>query len=401
MSRHKKRTAGNTRDAPAQQKRSVMMCNADMWTVLCGDGYRPLLSCPEVQMCINVYADAIANMTIHLMQNTGTGDKRIKDQLSRRLDIAPNRLMTHQTYMSNIVRVLMGKGEGNMVVVPTYNADGMLEELIPVPPSRLTIIDDPTDGYYVRVGHREFEPEEVLHFVINPDEERPWVGTGFRAQLRDVVKSIRQAGATKNALLENPAPSVIVKVDGYNQELQTPEGRDKLADQYLTTSKAGKPLVLQADSFEVQQVKPLTINDLAIKENLELDKRSVAAIMGVPAFLVGVGEFRAEEYDWFISTRVMAIAREIEQEMTRKLLYAPDRYLRLNNRSLLNYNLQRVVEMSCKLLEHLVVSRNEVRDWIGMTPREDMEELLALENYIPVAQLGQQKKLKGGEDNAE
>lgn len=401
MSRHKKRTAGNTRDAPKQQQRSVMMCNADMWTVLCGDGYKPLLSCPEVQMCINVYADAIANMTIHMMQNTNNGDRRIKDQLSRKLDISPNRYMTHQTYMSNIVRVLMGKGDGNMVVVPTYNTDGMLDEMIPVPPSRAAFIDKPEGGYEVRVGQMLFDPAEVMHFVINPDEERPWVGTGFRAQLRDVVKSIRQAGATKNALLENPAPSVIVKVDGYNEDLQTPEGRERISQQYLTTTKAGRPLVLQASAFEVQQVKPLSINDLAIKANLELDKRSVAAIMGVPAFLVGVGDFKSEEYDWFISTRVMAIARAIEQEMTRKLLYAPDRYLRLNNRSLLNYNLQKVTEMSSQLLEHLVVSRNEVRDWIGMTPREDMEELLALENYIPVAQLGQQKKLKGGEDNAE
>lgn len=398
MSRKTKRTASQTRDAPAQQKRSVMVCNRDIWTVLCGEGYKPLLSCPEVQMCINVYADAIANMTIHLMQNTDKGDRRIKDQLSRRLDIAPNRYMTHQTYMSYIVRVLMGKGDGNMVVVPTYNADGLLEELLPVPPSRLTITDTATGGYQVRVGQRVFDPDEVLHFVVNPDEERPWVGTGFRAQLRDVVKSIRQAGATKNALLENPAPSVLVKVDGYSEELQTKEGREALAQRYLT-NEPGKPLIVQADTFDVQQVKPMTLNDLAIKQNLELDKKSVAAIMGVPAFLVGVGEFKAEEYDWFISTRVMAIAREIEQEMTRKLLYAPDRYIRLNNRSLLNYNLSKVVEMSSELLDRLVVDRNEVRDWIGMTPREDMEELLALENYIPATMLGDQRKLKGGEQD--
>ena len=160
--------------------------------------------------------------------------------------------------------------------------------------------------------------------------------------------------------------------------------------------------MLPADSFEVQQVKPASISDLAIDKNLELDKRTVAAIFGMPPFLLGVGEFDAEAYDWFVATKVMAVARVIEQELTKKLLYAPDRYFRLNSRSLLNYNLKQVVEMGGQLLDRLTISRNELRDWIGMAPREDMEELLALENYIPATKLGDQKKLTqgGGGDDA-
>ena len=40
--------------------------------------------------------------------------------------------------------------------------------------------------------------------------------------------------------------------------------------------------------------------------------------------------------------------------------------------------------------------RNEWRDWIGLPPDEDMDELLALENYIPADRLGDQAKLMGG-----
>ena len=35
-----------------------------------------------------------------------------------------------------------------------------------------------------------------------------------------------------------------------------------------------------------------------------------------------------------------------------------------------------------------------------MSPREDMEELLALENYIPQDKLGDQKKLNQGGDES-
>ena len=42
--------------------------------------------------------------------------------------------------------------------------------------------------------------------------------------------------------------------------------------------------------------------------------------------------------------------------------------------------------------------RNEWRDWLGMAPDSEMEELIVLENYIPQEKLGDQNKLKGGEE---
>ena len=54
------------------------------------------------------------------------------------------------------------------------------------------------------------------------------------------------------------------------------------------------------------------------------------------------------------------------------------------------------------LVDHMAMRRNEWRDWIGLPPDADMEELLALENYIPQDRLGDQKKLNpdtGGDSN--
>lgn len=393
----KKRSIRNSRDAPKASGGEVaFLCSADAWRVLCGDGYKPITQCAEVQMCIAAYADAIANMTIMLLENTENGDRRIKNALSRKLDIEPAQHMTHQTWVSNIVRVMMT--EGNQITTISYK-DGLIDELKPARPSSVSFVSDGA-GYRVAVNGEMFEPDEVLHFPVCPDPERPWIGLGFQVGLRDVVKSIRQANATKTALMESPSPSLIIKVDGYDEQLKTAEGRKKMTDQYLAASENGRPWMVPADAFEITQVKPLTLNDLAIKTNLELDKRTVAGMFGVPPYLVGVGTFNAEEYDWFISNKVMSIARIIEQELTRKLLYAPTMYFRFNNRSLLNYNLEKVVNAGGQMVERLAMDRNEWRDWLGFTPRADMAELLALENYIPASRLGDQKKLKGGENNA-
>ena len=319
--------------------------------------------------------------------------------MSRKLDIEPNPLMTRKQLMHCIVRALLLDGDGNQFTAPVYK-DGYLESLVPLKPSA-AIIQNTPNGYVVKYGENTYNPDELLHFVINPDPEEPWKGTGYRVVLGDVVAGLRQAGKTKQALMESPAPSLVVKIDSNAEELATPKGQQILADRYLSNTRNGKPWMIPAELMDVQQVKPLTLNDLAISTNIELDKKTVAGLFGVPPFLVGVGNYSAEEYNNFISSRIMPLAKGIEQEMTRKLLISPSWYIRFNYRSLYSYSIDQIVAAGSAMVDRMAMSRNEWRDWAGIAPRADMEELLALENYIPVDRLGDQKKLnKGGEGNA-
>lgn len=384
-------------ETPAEAQaatRCVAMATTDQWKVLCGDGYKPVMKCPEVQICINVYADLIASMTLRLMRNTDRGDVREKNELSRVLDIAPNRHQTHMAFFQTIVRALME--HGNEIVYPVVR-NGYLEELVPFRPSQTSIVDRGQDDYEIYYRGIRYSPDEVLHFILNPDPDRPWYGLGYEVSLKDFVKSIRQSNATRQALQESPSPSIIVKVDGLTEEFRSKEGRAKLGKQYLDSSEMGQPWFIPAEAFAVEQVKPLTMQDLAIRDNLELDKRAVAAIFGIPAFLVGIGEFKLDEYQHFVTTRLMAVAKVIEQTMTRGILWSPDLYLSFNPRSLYNYSLSELVNVGTALIDHMAMRRNELRDWLGLPPDAEMDELLALENYIPADRLGDQEKLKGGE----
>ena len=386
MSKRKKNRAINSRDAPIGEKKSaqsgIFLCDDEAYKILCCDGYRPLSSCPEVQMAVNAYADTIASMTIHLMQNTDKGDIRIRNELSRRMDIDPNPDMTRYQFMHNLVHVLMLEGEGNQVTIPVYR-DGYLERLEPVAPSRVSFLP-PQDGsrYRILIDGRAFEPDELLHFVLNPDPEAPYKGRGYTIGLQDVVKSLRQATATRQALMESPTPSLIVKVDGLTDDLQSPEGRERLSRQYLSKTENGKPWLIPADTLDVTQIKPLTLNDLAIKSSLELDRKSIAALLKVPGFMVGAGEFNAKEYDWFVSVPCMTPAKIVEQELTKKTLISPDWYWRLNNRSLLNYDVEKIVNVGKELVDRATMRRNELRDWLGMPPDPEMDDVLILENYL-------------------
>lgn len=402
MSKRKRNRAINSRDAPQMRSTSsgVFLCSDEAYRVLCGDGYKPLSSCPEVQMAVNAYADTIASMTIHLMQNTDKGDVRLKNELSRRMDIDPHPDMTRHQLIYDIVHTLLLEGEGNQVTIPIYR-DGYLERLEPVAPSRVSILPPQNGGRYrIMAGGVPMNPDEVLHFVRNPDPEAPYKGRGYTIGLRDVVKSIRQATATKQTLMENPAPSIIVKVDGLTEELQTPEGREKLSNQYLSRTENGRPWMIPADTLEVTQVKPLTLNDLAIKTNLELDKKSIASMLKVPGFMVGVGEFNAKEFDWFVSVPCMSVAKIIEQELTRKTLLSPDWYWKMNNRTLLNYDIERIVSVGKELVDRATMRRNELRDWLGMSPDPEMDDVLILENYLRKNKNDLSDAQTGGDEDA-
>lgn len=385
------------RDAP----RTVGVVTQTDWDLLFAGGYVPLYSCPEVAMCVDAIADLVSNMTLRLMRNTDTGDVRVVNGLSRAIDIMPNAYQNRKAFVYNIVSTLLTVGNGNCVVVPRFDADGNLLSLMPARPSSVMFDDLPDEGYKIRVGQTVYSPDEILHFAINPDPERPWIGRGRSVSLSSIVDCINQANATKTALQKSPAPSIVMKVDGLTEDLSTRDGRQKMIDRFVDANDKGVPWIIPAETMELQQVKPLTVSDLAIKENLELDIKRIAGIYRVPAFMVGVGDFNRDEYDNFITTTVMSIAQVIEQELTRKLLYSPDYHITFNPRSLHSYSITELVSAGKELVDRMAMRRNEWRDWLGLSPDEDMEELLALENYIPADRLGDQKKLKGEGDNGD
>lgn len=392
----KKKQKNETRAQPTGS--GVYLCSSDAFETLTCQGYTSLSHNPEILSAVDVLARLVGSMTIHLMQNTEEGDIRIKNELSRKIDINPNDNMTRSNFIYWIVKNLIIEGNGNCVVYPETRR-GMLINLIPIPPAMTSFTPLGMWDYKIIIDGVEHEPENILHFVLNPGSYYPWKGEGYRVALYDVANNLKQAAKTQKGFMESKwKPSLIVKVDALTEEFASPEGRRKLLESYVETGHAGEPWMIPAEQFSVEQVKPLTLSDLALSDMIDIDKKTVASILGVPAFVLGVGEFKREEWNNFISTKIMPLAKNIEQELTKKLLYSPDYFFRFNSRSLFNYELRDLAEVADKQYVRGIMTGNEVRDWIGLSPMEGLNELVILENYIPLGSIGDQKKLiQGGE----
>ena len=359
-------------------------------------GYTRLIDSPDVLAAIGGLADIISNATIQLMRNTDDGDVRVRNQLARFMDISPWRHGTRKDLISWIVWTMLTTSTGSAFLLP-HTERGLLSELEPMP-GAYALSDDNGLTYYVMWQGRRYAADSVLHFKRWPDPAQPWQGIGLRISLRDVTANLRQAAATKKGFMSDKwKPSVIVKVDALADEFADEAGRKRLVDQYMSGSSAGEPWVIPAELMEVQQVKPLSLTDLAIKDSVELDKREVASLVGVTPYMVGVGSYSDAEHNHMIRTTAVTISNIICQELT----ISEEMYFQMSTRRLYSYTLQELASVADDQYIRGLMDGNEARDWLGLSPRKGLNELVILENYIPRGMIGNQKKLEGGDGNAE
>lgn len=393
----KKRSDSATQAAIKKEAQKQLLALIKDGDIECA-GYTSLDQDPTILTACQVIATLVGLVSWHIMENSDNGDRRIKNELSRKIDIDPNSFLTRADFYEAIAMNMLLYGDGNAVVRP-HTENGYLRDLEVVPMSRVSFMPDDIlgYGYWILIDGVKYDPKDLLHFRLHPDKNYPWKGTGIRVAIKDIANNLKQAARTEKAFMSSDyKPPLIVKVQAMGEEFQKPEGRASIAEDYLKTSKSGEPWIIPAEQMDVTSVKPLTLQDLAISDTVKMNKETAASIVGVPSFLVGVGDFKKDEYNNFIQTTVKHIVEKIQQTMTKGILLSPNWYIKGNVWALLDWDVQQITSVFTAMGDRGWVTGNEARDRINLEPKEGLDELKVLENYIPADMSGNQNKLNGG-----
>lgn len=362
---------------------------------------------PDVKTCVKKIADLVSSMTIFLMNNTELGDVRIKNGFSRVLDIEPNRFMTRKTLMHKVVEEMLLTG--NSVLLPAYTSNTgkavvqeLLTELRPVSADKVSFKPLDGGGYSALLNGIEFADDELIHFVYNPAADEPWRGEGLKACLKDMLNNLTDAQKIKGDYYrKHYKPNIVFTFNADTADFANgEEGKENIYEKWVKT-KPGDPYILPAQIAEFKHFPPMSLKEIAVNESVELDKKAIAKMFGVPLFMVGLGHFTKVEYNNFIDTTIAPLARGIEQELTRKLIWSEDYYIKFNLESLKSFDLEQRISMMYSGKALGVYNANEIRIQTGYEPidKQEMNEYSLLENYVPANRLGSQKKLNGGEGN--
>jgi HK97 family phage portal protein len=353
-------------------------------------GYTRMCDVPEVVTAITAIADIIAGTPLNIVDVQGKTDS--KSELSRLINTSPSAHMTRHTWMSGLISTLLLHGDGNAVIVP-HTSGGRLVGLEPIAAARVGYLPIGYADYTITIDGMPRDPDELCHIVYNPDSIYLWKGRGVTVSLRQLARNLSQAADTTEAFLKSEwKPSLIVKVDAISEEFATPEGRQRLTEEYIRPAEPGAPWILPAEQIDVKEIRPLSLSDLAISDSVKLGRKGVASLLGVPSFLLGEGTYSPGEWNNFIQTKVRAVMSTIEQSLTRALL-DDGRKIEFDWWTLTQHDYEQISRILLNGASQGFVNGDEWRGHMHLPPA-GLTEYRVLENYIPADKAGDQKKLK-------
>lgn len=392
------------------KRSSNNLLNSDYrgWDNLVSDSYIELDKQPEVIKAVRVIADTVSNIPIMLLNySEESGKQRLKNSLSRKIDIEPNENMTRKQFIFKIVEQMLLTG--NSIVIPTFykqkNKNTSDEKTFI---KNLDILKN--DSFKIEnnnlvINNKNIKFNNILNFCLFPNENCYQKGNGYKEKIKEIALSLKTANDTKKSFLQNKyKPSIVISVNGDSEELEDENKRNNILNSYIGNSEAGKPWLIPAGEIDLKTITPLSLNDLAIIDGLKLDITRLASLMGIPKFMLGIGEYNKDEYNNFINTTILNITTIIEQELTKKLLWSSNHYFKFNIKKIMHHSLSDKIVMATELTTAGMLTRNEGRAMFDYSPINStgMNDIVILENYIPIDKTGKQNKLeKGGEDDGE
>mgnify|MGYP000878862053 CR=1 FL=1 len=352
-----------------------------------------------VNACVRILSETIASLPLHVYQRLDNGGKeRAPDHpLYELLHSRPNPWQTSFEFREQMMSHLLLRG--NFFAVKLYHGDLIIDDLIPLNPDNVTVLQLPDYSLQYQIsgtgaGTLILGQKDVLH--IRGLSRNGILGESVIAQARDTFGSALATQEYAGKFWRNDAtPAGIIKVAKKLEKGEADRIREIWTDDHGGSANAHKLHVL-GDGASFEKIE-MTAEDSQLIETRRFQRSELASLFRVPLMLLQA-DTQTTTYassEQFMLAFAMHSIRpwlvRIEQALQMQLFTAPQKYFpEFNLDGLLRGDLKSRYEAYKIARDAGWMSKNDIREKENMNPIENGDD------YRSLAELQNARNLTGG-----
>lgn len=343
---------------------------------------RTAMAQATVYACVRILSESIAMLPIRLMRHQNGRTDEVDTHNALDVLYTPNGWMTPHEYMQLWVSCVELRGNFNSF--KNRNGRSEVRELLPLLPQQVTVRQEPDWSLvYTVSGDKEsgtFTQEQILHARGLSSDGYQGMSTlqvhresiGLALQTEKHGASLFKNGAQLGVILQHPKT---LGDDAYKRL------KSEFDAKYAGAGNAHKTLILEED-MKVEKVT-MTAQDSQFLETRRFQKQEIAAIFGIPMFLLNDTE---KSTTWgsgleqiskaFVTYTLKPRLSRITQTLARELLSRSERrnhFFAFDTDEFNLASLKERFEAYAKGIEAGLINPNEGREKENMNPREGGE----------------------------
>lgn len=354
------------------------------------------MRCAGVYACVRVVSEDVAKLPLVIYRRRGDGAKLPADKhpLYRLLKSRPNSWQSSFEWREMMQAHVELRGNAYSFI--SRNQAGVVEELLPLHPDRVTLLRAPDGELFYRIGSGPNDPEvpltvprsEMLHlrgmtldgyYGLSPIAwARETIGLTLAAELHGAAYFGN--GARPDIVLSSVAPITPEAAAGI---------RDNWERLYKGTRGAHRPAVLPFD-MKIEKLN-ITNKDSQFLELRQFQVADVARIFRLPPHKImdlsraTFTNIEQQSLDYYLDGLMPRLER-FESAMMRDLLSVEeqDEYeIEFDFTRILRGDLKTTMEAIASGRNWGIINANEGRRWLNLPPRKDGDQFLEPLNMTP------------------
>ena len=327
---------------------------------------------------INAIAKGISQIPITVKRKQPDGSKASEPDSDLQLLLdKPNVFQTPSEFKQNIITSILTNGNCFLRII---RVGGRAMQLVPMDPQHIVMGSNPAG--FPTYSHQEFgniPAEDVIHIrdVVT------WVPQGSSRCLlaAERIGALRAADKLISRTFRNGVSVNYAVTTEASMEADTAtEFTRSLSDAFGQNGTNTGGIVLLGDGAQIQALKGSTPADADLRDLRENLIREIAALLGVPAYLLGVSG--DEKYNnvrqktaAFTRDTLMPLMVSIQEAITLKLAET-GQIVEFDPRDFVKGAINEQAQVAVQLVSSGIMTPNEARAFLDMNPVMKMDMLI-------------------------